>query len=70
MSEFIECHSGYAYAERPVALTWEGQRTEIVKILAQWRTPNMKCFRVRTSDGQEFELSYSEATDEWQIQPI
>jgi len=70
MSEFIECHSGYAYAERPVALTWEGQRVEIVEILAQWRTPDMKCFRVLTSDGQEFELSYREATDEWQIQPI
>jgi len=70
MSEFIECHSGYAYAERPVALTWEGQRVEIVEILVQWLTPDMKCFRVRTNDGQEFELSYREATDEWQIQPI
>ena len=67
MAEFVECHSDYTYAERPVALTWDGQRLEIVKILAQRRTPDEKRFRVRTSDGQEFELSYHETVNEWQI---
>ena len=67
MAEFVECHSDYTYAERPIALTWDGQRLEIVKILAQSRTPDEKLFRVRTSDGQEFELSYREAVNEWQI---
>ena len=67
MAEFVECHSDYTYAERPIALTWDGQRLEIVKILAQWRTPDEKHFRVRTSDGQEFELSYREAANEWQV---
>ena len=67
MAEFVECHSDYTYAERPIALTWDGRRLEIVKILAQRRTPDEKLFRVRTSDGQEFELSYREAVDEWRI---
>lgn len=67
MGELVECHSDYTYAEKPVALTWEGRRLEIVEILAQWRTPEEKRFRVRTSDGREFELSYCEATGEWQI---
>ena len=69
MAEFVECHSDYTYAERPIALTWDGRRLEIIKILAQGRTPDEKRFRVRTSDGQEFELSYREAADEWQIYP-
>jgi hypothetical protein len=65
MGELVECHSDYTYAEKPVALTWEGRRLEIVEILAQWRTPEEKRFRVRTSDGQGFELSYREATSEY-----
>jgi hypothetical protein len=68
MGELVECHSGFTYADRPVALTWEGQRLEIVQILADWRTPEKKLFRVRTTDDREFELAYSPATDEWQIE--
>jgi hypothetical protein len=26
MNDPVECHSGYEYAERPVALHWEGER--------------------------------------------
>ena len=67
MGELVECHSGFSYADRPVALTWQGQRLEIIQILAEWRTPEKKLFRVRTTEGREFELAYSPATDEWQI---
>ena len=70
MTEMVECHSDYAYAEKPVALTWQGRRLEIVEILAQWRTQSEKCFRVRTSDGQVFELSCAEGTGEWQIRQL
>jgi hypothetical protein len=68
MGASVECHSDYTYAERPIALTWEGQRLEIVQILAEWRTPEKKFFRVRTIDGKDFKLVYSPATDEWQIE--
>jgi hypothetical protein len=70
MAEIVECHSGFTYAERPVGLTWEGHRLEIVRTLAEWRTPEKNCFRVRTSDGREFELAYSHATDEWKIEQL
>ena len=62
MSPLVECHSDYTYAEKPVALTWEGQRLEIAAILAQWRTPEGKHFRVRIADGREFELVYYDET--------
>ena len=68
--EKVECHSGFTYAERPVALIWEGQRLEVEAILAAWRTPGERCFRVRTRSLLIFELTYSEADDRWQIQPI
>lgn len=67
MGELVECHSGFTYAERPVALTWEGLRLKIVEILAEWRTPEEKHFLVQTTDGRKFTLAYSQSTDTWQI---
>jgi len=67
MSELVECHSGFTYAEKPNALTWDNLRLEIIEITAEWRSPEARHFRVRTSNGQDFELSYHEANDEWQI---
>ncbi len=69
-SKMVECHSDYAYAEEPVALTWEGERYEIIEILSQWRTPDEKHFRVLTRNGQVFELSYGETSIDWQIQQL
>lgn len=70
MADRVECHSGYAYAQRPTALWWEGARLEVEAVQAEWRTPEGKCFRVRTSDGQMFEVTYFEAQDEWSILPL
>lgn len=65
--QIVECHSGFEYAERPVALVWQGVRLEIEQIEAAWRIPGAKRFRVRTTDGQVFELFYGELYDEWRI---
>jgi hypothetical protein len=67
MTELVECHSGYTYAEKPIALQWEQQRLEISDILAEWRIPGGHCFRVKTRDNQTFELFYGELYDEWRI---
>jgi hypothetical protein len=68
MGDLVECHSGFTYPDKPVALTWEGRRLEISRILAEWRTPEKNCYRVYTTDGMEFELAYSQDIDEWQIE--
>ncbi len=70
VTNLVECHSGYEYAERPVALHWEGKRLEIETLEAEWRIPGGHCFRVRTKDGLRFELFYGELYDEWRINPI
>ena len=70
MRDLVECHSGYAYAERPVALQWEGQRLEITEVEAEWRIPGGRCFRVHVQDDRRFELFYGELYDEWRINPI
>jgi len=68
MSEIVECHSEYKYAEKPIALTWQGRRLEVLEILGCWQTPGAICFLVKTADGQLFEVSYREQFDEWRIQ--
>ncbi len=65
--EIVECHSGSAYADKPVAFSWEGERQVVVEILSQGRTPQSKWFRVKTTDGQVFQLTYREETGDWQI---
>ena len=63
----VECRSEFAYAEKPVAVHWQGERLVVTAILEQARTPDGRSFRVRTDAGQEFELIYLEAADDWQI---
>lgn len=70
MNHMVECHSEFAYAERPVALTWDGKRLEIQAVLSSWRTPEGIHFRVQTDGGQAFELAYNEADDGWHIQSL
>jgi len=63
----VECLSGHTYAERPIALWSEGERLIIVEIVAQWRIPGGRRFRVQAENDQFFELCYSEQQDEWQV---
>ena len=66
----VECRSDSEYADRPLSLTWEGVRYEIAEIVARWRGPAERGFRVKTADGQAFDLTYRELPDEWLVQPI
>jgi hypothetical protein len=63
----VECRSETEYAGRPTAYTVEGERLEITRLLAEWRTPQGKCFRVQAQNGQVFELCYSEVDDAWSL---
>jgi hypothetical protein len=65
--DLVECHSGYAYADRPIAFKWKGERLEIAEIENRWRIPGGLRFRVRILDGRVFELFYGELYDEWRI---
>lgn len=68
--ELVFCHSGAAYAERPAALLWSGERLEIEEIETRWHSPGEFGFRVRVKDARRFTLVYSEAQDAWRIEEI
>jgi hypothetical protein len=63
----VECYSGYTFAERPIAFTWGSQRYQIERISKRWRSPDGPGFRVITADGAQFDLTFSEARDEWSL---
>ena len=65
MSDLVECHAGYAYAEYPTAIHWQGQRLRVLEIVRRWREPGKKCFQVCTEDDQFFDVSYDEGEDTW-----
>ena len=67
MTELVECHAGYTYAERPTALYWGGKRLLVVEIIERQRTPTGRYFRVNTEDDLVFELIYDEVCDIWQV---
>jgi len=67
MAHPVECHSGYEYAQRPIGFLWEGEYLRIDVIIAEWRTPEGKGFRVRVVDGHNFELFYTQESDSWDI---
>ena len=52
--------SGYTYAQRPAAFTWNDRDYQVESVLAEWKTPGGKIFLVRTTSGEEFELIYAD----------
>lgn len=66
----VECRSDGTYADRPIALHWQGARLEIVKVQDRRRTPQGLVFCVRVTDGRFFELEYDELNDVWRARPV
>jgi len=62
----VECHSGYTYPERPVAVQFNDERSDILEVISEWRTPRGKHFLVRLSDKREIELVFDEESNDWQ----
>jgi len=65
----VECYSGTRFAERPVALTWNGERLSIESIERAWQTPEGVAFVVRAG-GLCFELTYHPVEDQWTARPL
>ncbi len=68
----VECipDTDASRADMPLSLVWQGRRYEIAEILARWRGPGEKGFRVKTMDGFAFEIAYQEVSDDWHVQPM
>lgn len=63
----VECHSGTAYPDHPIAVVLEGLRLPILCIISESRNPQSRMYRVITETERTFQLSYHEALDTWDI---
>jgi hypothetical protein len=61
----VACYSGYAYAERPIAMFWCGNRYPISRCLRSQFTPNGKSFEVILDNGWQIRLEYLNRQDLW-----
>lgn len=71
----VECYSGYKADERPQTFIFRGQRWEVEEIVDRWYEggiepgrPEVNYFKVRTTKGNVFLLSYVSLIDAWSIQ--
>jgi hypothetical protein len=65
MVDLVECHSGYEYPQRPRAIYSDGVRHPVKSIIAEWRTPEGKNFRVENLNGDLFELFFDQKSKTW-----
>jgi hypothetical protein len=61
----VESYAGYRGDQEPRVLILEGRRLIVQEILGRWRGPTGRYFRIRTSDGREYELLHEESTGLW-----
>jgi hypothetical protein len=67
MTELVECHAGYTYAERPTAVLWGDKRLSVIELIERRNIPDGRYFLVRTEDDLAFILIYNEFDDAWQV---
>ncbi len=70
MAETVECVASALYPGDPLAFTWQAKRRQVRRVLARWRTPHGRAFRIQTAEDQPFALFYDEDTCQWRIVPL
>jgi hypothetical protein len=61
----VQCYSGASYAERPIALIWQGSQYKISSVLSSQFTPSGKRFEVVLENGCTISLYYQTNSDLW-----
>ena len=69
MADLVVCHSGSEYAEYPLRFQFQDEVLPVDEVLARWRFPASKCFRVRAGCAV-FDLVYDEEQDQWRVEQL
>jgi len=70
IESLVRCRSESEYAEKPFEFLWEGEELVVSEIIARWRSPEGKYFRVKTNTLSIFLLFYNEGENSWYIEPV
>ncbi|MCX5891510.1 MAG: hypothetical protein NTW80_00775 [Deltaproteobacteria bacterium] len=63
----VETYSGYRLHERPRHFTFQGERLEVARVLAQWQEPEHLAFSVAAHNSRRYLLKYHQMHDAWEI---
>lgn len=63
----VESYSGYRVNERPVAVTVEGRRLEVRRVLERRRTPDGDEFKIETEDAGVWVVAWDPCQDRWTL---
>ena len=66
----VDCYAGSRGEERPRRFTFENQLVEIRTIVEQWRTPDHRCFKVRTAAGESYTLRHAVRSGVWELTEV
>ena len=66
----VDCYAGSRGEETPRRFTLENQLVEILAIVDQWRAPDHRYFRVRTSTGETYTLRQDVTSGAWELTEV
>lgn len=66
----VECQSGYSSCDHPNAVWWLGQRHLVKAIMAEWRTPIEKHYRLLVPENMIFHAAFHMKNNSWNVEKI
>ncbi len=63
----VDCYAGHRGDETPRRFTRGDQLVEILAVVAQWRTPDHRYFRVRTAAEETCTLRQDVTSGGWEL---
>lgn len=66
----VEYHSGYSCCDHPSAIWWQGQRHLVKTIIAEWRTPVEKHYRLLVAEDLILKAVLNEKENLWKVERI
>ncbi len=65
----VDCYAGYRGEQTPRRFTRGDQLVEILAVVAQWRTPATRYFKVRTAD-ETYTLRQDVTSGGWELTEV
>ena len=66
----VECHSSYSSCDHPSAIWWQGKRHLVKAIIAEWRTPVEKHYRLFVDEKLFLKAIYNDKENIWKVERI
>ncbi len=63
----VECYSGYAADERPVAFQMGERRIPVAEVVDRWQGEDHAYFKLIGEDGMQYVIRQDRTSDSWEL---